>query len=186
MRSLKSTLKWLYPGLKIKRWMALSLLGGMLFLLGLGIRTQALAGLKPVSVRAAEWVINHIHTGLKPLDLGTLLTVGGGLLCFGAFLKFLTVLVRAVDPDASPLGLGEMIYNRKKLQRGSKNRRHRGRNRAFDDVARIETVFREPDRDCHGRRRRRFERETDEATRYLATGRHSELPRCTRRRPKRK
>ncbi len=119
-RHLKSTLKWFYPGLKIKRWMALCVLGGLLFLLGLGIRTQALAELKPFSVRAAEWFTTHIHTGLKPLELATLLTVGGGLLCVGSFVKFLKALVKAVDPDASPLRLGELIYERRKLQQGRK------------------------------------------------------------------
>ena len=120
MRHLKSTLKWLYPGLKIKRWMALSILGALLFLLGLGIRTQAMKDLNPITLRAADWVMRHVHLGMKPLVLATILTVGGGLLFLGSFSKFLTALVRAVDPTASPLHLGEILYERRKLQKGRK------------------------------------------------------------------
>ena len=40
MSSVKQSLRILTPGLHIKRWMGLSVIGAVLFLLGLGVRIQ--------------------------------------------------------------------------------------------------------------------------------------------------
>ena len=92
-------LKWLYPGMKVKRWLALALVGGLLLMMGSALLT-AEAGLL---VRAAS--------------LG-ILALGWYVLTF-SYVRMLVSLLDVVSP--SPHGeLVEIVFKRRQLQKGPK------------------------------------------------------------------
>lgn len=118
MNRWKTTLKWLHPGMGVKRWVSLGLLGLLLFLLGTGVITQAHAGSDPLSVRLARWIIHNIHLGMRPGMLGVALTFLGATLCFVAFGKLVASLTSVLDPELAPGGLVDVVYARRKLAQG--------------------------------------------------------------------
>lgn len=118
MKNLRGSLKWLHPGMQVKRWIGMGFLGLLLFLIGAGVIIQTHAGGKPLAVRLAEWVIESVHIGLRPGTLGLVLTMVGAGVCFFAFGKLLQSLMSAVDPDVAPGGLADVVYARRKLSRG--------------------------------------------------------------------
>jgi hypothetical protein len=80
MNALRSALKWLYPGMRVKRWIALGTVGFALFLLGVGIRLQnPPPGEEPWLDRASLWIVSNIYIGVTPPIFGMLL-VGSGVL----------------------------------------------------------------------------------------------------------
>src|SRR5215470_10045374 len=119
MSRFRTSLKWLYPGMRVKRWVGLGFLGLLVFLVGMGVIIQAHApGDKPLAIRVADWVIHHSRTGLRPSHLGVLLTVAGVLLCFFALGKLIQSLTSVLDPAMSPGGLVDVVYKRRKLAQG--------------------------------------------------------------------
>ncbi|MFQ6033243.1 MAG: uridine diphosphate-N-acetylglucosamine-binding protein YvcK [Candidatus Bipolaricaulia bacterium] len=106
---LKRFLRWLYPGMAVKRWAALAALSMLLLVLGL------------VLLFGREWV--RFLYGLFAPAPGYALLVGGLLLLGGligaavGINQFLRSLIRGVAPEA--LGqAGEVIYSRRLLSRG--------------------------------------------------------------------
>jgi uncharacterized cofD-like protein len=115
----RNSLKWLYPGLRLKRWIALGFCGLMLFLVGMGVIIEVhAADSDPLAVRLAKGVIRHAHVGLRPGALGVLITVVGGCLCLLALGKLISSLTSALDPDIAPGGLLDVIYSQRKLAQG--------------------------------------------------------------------
>jgi uncharacterized cofD-like protein len=116
----RNSLKWLYPGLRLKRWIAVGFCGLGLFLVGLGVIIEAhAADTDPLAVRVAKWVISHLHiAGLRPGLLGVLITLIGAFLCLFALAKLVASLTSALDPDMAPGGLVDAIYSQRKLAQG--------------------------------------------------------------------
>ncbi len=115
----RNSLKWLYPGLRLKRWIAVGFCGLMLFLIGMGVIIDAhAADSDPLAVRVAKWVVRHSHIGLRPGELGILITCMGGFLCLFALGKLIASLASALDPDMRPGELLDVIYSQRKLAQG--------------------------------------------------------------------
>lgn len=119
MNPLRKSYKWLYPGLRLKRWIALGFLGLMVFLVGMGVIIEVhAADSDPLAVRIAKWVIHHAHVGLRPGTLGVVITCVGGFLCLFALGKLIASLTNALDPDMAPGDLVDTIYAQRKLAQG--------------------------------------------------------------------
>ena len=119
MKLWQTSLKWLYPGLRLKRWIVVGFCGLGLFLIGMGVIIDAhAADSDPLAVRVAKWVVRHSHVGLRPGELGILITLMGGFLCLFALGKLIASLTSALDPEIAPGGLVDVIYSRRKLAQG--------------------------------------------------------------------
>ncbi|MDW8207858.1 MAG: YvcK family protein [Chloroherpetonaceae bacterium] len=111
--------KWLYPGMRVKRWIALGALGLGLLLLGVGIRSQTyLPGEEPPLIRAARWTTANVYLGMPPFTMGLAFSIGGALLGTFAFIRLLHSLVSALRPDMSAEELADEIYARRRLAQG--------------------------------------------------------------------
>lgn len=113
-----TSLKWLYPGMGVKRWVSLGFVGLLLFLIGAGVILQAHRGSPPLAVRVARWIIQNVHAGIRPGTLGLVMTFGGAALCLFALGKLIHSLTSAIDPEMAPGGLVDVIYNRRRLAQG--------------------------------------------------------------------
>ena len=114
----RNTHKWLYPGLRLKRWIAVGFCGLSLFLVGQGIIADAHGDTDTLAVRVAKWIVQHSHLGLRPGVMGVILTCAGGFLCLFALGKLVASLTSALDPDMRPGGLVDVIYSQRKLSQG--------------------------------------------------------------------
>jgi uncharacterized cofD-like protein len=118
-QQLHASLKWLYPGMHVKRWIALGFCGLAIFLVGLGVRIQARPpGVQPFSVRIADWVIAHTPLRMSPGTLGLFLTGLGIVLCMVALARLVHSLTSVLDPDHTVGSLAELIYQKRKLTQG--------------------------------------------------------------------
>ncbi len=120
MNRWRTSLKWLYPNMHVKRWVALGFVGLLLFMIGTGVIIQAHEGVgKPLAVRIADWLIHDVHIGLlRPGHLGVLLTLVGASVCFVALGKLIQSLTSVLDPEMAPGGLVDVVYQRRKLAQG--------------------------------------------------------------------
>ncbi len=120
MSRLRASLKWLYPNMHVKRWIALAIVGFLAFMAGMGVIIQAHEGLdKPLAVRFADWLIHHAHVGaLRPGQLGVMLTVIGASLCLIALARLIQSLTSVLDPEMAPGGLVDIVYQRRRLTHG--------------------------------------------------------------------
>lgn len=119
MNHLRTAAKWLYPGMRVKRWITLAFVGLLVFLVGMGVIIQAHPpGSKPLAVRVAEWVAGHVHVGLRPGTFGVVLTITGAAICLFALGKLIHSLTSVLDPEMARSGLVEIIYQRRKLAQG--------------------------------------------------------------------
>ena len=120
MSRLRMSLKWLYPGMRVKRWVSLGFAGLLVFLVGMGVIIQTHEGVgKPLAVRVAYWLIHDMHVGLlRPGHLGVLLTVIGAGVCFFAMGKLIQSLTSVLDPEMAPGGLVDVVYQKRKLTQG--------------------------------------------------------------------
>lgn len=112
--------KWLYPGMHVKRWIALGFIGLILFLLGAAIMLQAHRGRPPLILRLAQWIIQHLHAGIRPGLFGLCLFLLGGVLCLFALGKLIQSLMSALDPEIARGGLVDVVYTRRKLAQGKR------------------------------------------------------------------
>lgn len=120
MSRLRTSLKWLYPGMRVKRWVSLGFGGLLVFLVGIGVIMQTHEGLgKPLAARVAAWLISVMHVSpLRPGHLGVLLTLIGAGVCFFALGKLIQSLTSVLDPELVPGGLVDVVYQRRRLTRG--------------------------------------------------------------------
>jgi len=118
LSTLNASLKWLYPGMHVKRWVGLGFIGLMVFLTGTGVINQEHRTHDPLLVRAARWIINNVHLGIRPGTLGLLLTVCGAGLCLFALARLILSLTSVLDPEVAPGGLVDVIYQKRKLSQG--------------------------------------------------------------------
>lgn len=106
---LKRLLRWLYPGMAVKRWAALAALAMLLFILGLVL----LFGRELVRWLYALFAPAPGYAVL----IGTLLLVTGLIGAAVGLNRFLRSIIKGVAPEA--LGqAGEVIYSRRLLSRG--------------------------------------------------------------------
>lgn len=107
-------LKWLYPGMRIKRWIFLSFMGAVLFGAGLVLVTSAKAPYLLTAIYFDKLAPGHsgspMGAGLTLVSIGLLLIVVGFRSTIASIIK---VLVPEEDNDVA-----EMIYQRHYLRRG--------------------------------------------------------------------
>jgi uncharacterized cofD-like protein len=119
MNRLRAAMKWLYPGMRVKRWIALGFCGLLIFLVGMGILSQAHApGDLPMAARIADGIIRRVHLNLRPGGLGLLFVSFGTALCILAFGKLLQSVTTALDPEIAPGELADVVYQQRKLAQG--------------------------------------------------------------------
>ena len=120
MVKLRRHLLWLHPGMHVKRWVALACVGFLMFMIGTGVIIQAHHGTPPLSVRVAQWIILHLHAGIRPGTFGLLLTLLGGSLAILGMGKLIVSLTSAIEPEMRAGGLVDVIYQRRRLSMGHK------------------------------------------------------------------
>ncbi len=117
MKKFIPSLKWLYPGMQVKRWAILALLGIALFLIGMGMRLQ---GPTPEAHWLAEKMFFYSLHSVRALQVGLLLSVLGAILCFYSASRLILSLVGAIEPERADRGLADIIYQRRKLSQGKR------------------------------------------------------------------
>lgn len=117
MGNIKSNLKWIYPGLKVKRWLLLALLGIIMIAWGLALILEA-----------KWWTILFFIAMLleeQYLTYGSVIGLGAGFVILGllimvfSFKKGAKSIINVVIPH-SEAKLVEIIYEKRQLKRGPK------------------------------------------------------------------
>ena len=116
MKRLRNWLKWLHPGMGVKRWVALGFVGLGLVLFGAVARIQSgISGDRPLSVRLADGSIHALHLGIRTPMLAALLLAAGAMICFFAFARLVGSLTAVLSPEMARGGLASVVYERRKL-----------------------------------------------------------------------
>ncbi len=119
MKPLLSWLKWLYPGMRVKRWMLLTVFGILLMLAGLVVTNN---------LQLIEWVDDALdyvfrQTGFGSaafaLALGLALVALGFTLVFVAIVQLQRSVLAAIAPDAQQ-DLADRIFQRRHLAQGQR------------------------------------------------------------------
>lgn len=108
-----SLLKWLYPGMKLKRWLALAVVGVALLGLGLAMLDRHLVGLMS---KIIDIMANQL-AGFPQWLIGAIVALIGLLMLVTGFQMAFRSIMGVIKPDNSER-LVEVIYNRRSLQKG--------------------------------------------------------------------
>ena len=109
-------LKWLYPGLKIKRWLLLALLGLLLLVSGLTVILGIT--LLASTERGFTWFILHTLGSLGSPLVGGLLAVALGLACIIISIRHLARSIIQVLLPGQTANPWQVFYRRQYLARG--------------------------------------------------------------------
>ena len=122
MKRLLSWVKWLYPGMRVKRWMTVTLAGLILVVAGLGLAVNVtFINYLQMLDNLLVWVFTR--TGLNISDpkvylpLGSVLITLGLLLIFVSYFQFNRSVLAAVAPEARE-DLADRIFQRRSLAQG--------------------------------------------------------------------
>src|SRR5579872_2625635 len=110
---LNRLLRWLSPGMKLKRWLLVSFLGGFLFLDGFG----RLLNLQDFNLHVNESIDSLFAHKLSPWLLAGFFIVVGLALVYYGIRQWMRSIVAAVSPQDGQR-LIEVIYERRQLNRG--------------------------------------------------------------------
>ncbi len=106
--------RWLYPGMGVKRWLALFLVGFLLAVVGVAVAANARL------LASAEDVLWHsamvTEGSLPPVARGIILAVAGLALAFYSVQRLTTSIVRSVAPGTQDLG--KVLYEKLQLEKG--------------------------------------------------------------------
>ena len=122
MKRLLSWLKWLYPGMRVKRWMVLTLVGLLLVVAGIALAVNI--GWSDYLERLDDLMVwTFAKTGLDTSDpkisllLGLTLITFGLLLVFVSYFQFNRSVLSTVAPEARE-DLADRIFQRRSLAQG--------------------------------------------------------------------
>ena len=110
-----SILKWLYPGMKIKRWLAMMILGLVMMSLGLAYILVQVYRVQPFPDYVAALTLQFLDRPVR----GILFISAGAAMLLVAFWKLNESLLSAVLPGQRN-NLVEIVYNHRHRQRGPK------------------------------------------------------------------
>ena len=119
MKRLISALKWLYPGMRVKRWMLLTVVGILLFVAGVALATN---------LQLIEWTGDALlyvfrQTGLNldkfSLPLGLAVAAAGFALVFASVFQLNRSVLAAIAPEAQQ-DLADKIFQRRHLAQGQR------------------------------------------------------------------
>jgi len=121
MRKLGGSFKWLYPGMNVKRWLALVPIGMFVCILGIVL----IANIRVLDV--AEWLAPlllerfgiDLSAPKTAVLIGAALILLGLLVIFFSFRQVVTSIANVLMPDRKG-SLGEMIYQRRSLAQGQR------------------------------------------------------------------
>lgn len=119
MKRIFSWMKWLYPGMRVKRWMLLTVVGIVLVVIGLGVTTNTMLmqwlsdGILGV-FKATGW---PVYQPSFYLPMGFALAILGLVLIFVSYFQFNRSILGAVAPDARN-DLADRIFQRRHLAQG--------------------------------------------------------------------
>ena len=116
---IRSSVKWLYPNMKIKRWFLLAVVGIILFATGFAIIFDG-AALGYIEVRFREVV--HIFTGKFPrsaLPIALAIIVLGAAAIIVGFTKMMNSIISVLLPEKEG-HIVDTIYSRQHRRRGPK------------------------------------------------------------------
>ncbi len=111
-------LKWLYPGMKMKRWLALFAVGVMLFSFGgaLAINYEYL-GRAEEEIFMLVWRIVGSYNYAATTVIGVIIVIIGACIMLYATRSLIRSIIAVLIPDRSE-SLVDMIYQERKLGRG--------------------------------------------------------------------
>jgi len=111
-------LKWLYPGMKMKRWLALFAVGVMLFSFGgaLAINYEYL-GRAEEEIFMLVWRIVGSYNYAATTVIGVIIVIIGACIMLYATRSLIRSIIAVLIPDRSE-SLIDMIYQERKLGRG--------------------------------------------------------------------
>ena len=121
MRRLKSILKWLYPGMRIKRWLILTPIGVFFVLIGVAL----ILGMNVVDYlnKAGDWVFQQTQERWVLTDPNVYLPISiaaisiGLVLIFISFRQVINSITSVISPG-SKNRLADVIYQRRYLAQG--------------------------------------------------------------------
>ncbi len=119
MRRLAGTIKWLYPGMNVKRWLLLVPIGVFICLMGVVL----IANIRVLDIADSLAGIIYEKYGIDlsspapALVAGSILIIVGVLIIFISFRQVITSIANVLMPDRTE-SLGEMIYQRRSLAQG--------------------------------------------------------------------
>ncbi|GAB4470377.1 MAG: YvcK family protein [Armatimonadaceae bacterium] len=119
--TVRSNLKWLYPGMRIKRWLLLIPLGMIPILLGVLV----LVGLRAVDIHERMEVFLLERVGISPhvpavyVPIGVFLILLGMAIILAAFALVNRAIVKAIAPE-SLQGLPDVLLRKVALSQGAK------------------------------------------------------------------
>ncbi|MDH7571874.1 MAG: hypothetical protein QHJ73_20025, partial [Armatimonadota bacterium] len=117
-----SILKWLYPGMRVKRWLLLAALGVLLMTLG-GLGVALVANMKVFDLLGEVNNFTRLHTGrpvtavVVPAGIGA---VGLGMLCLALGIGGMVRSITSVLKPDSHQRLADVIYRTRYLQQGAR------------------------------------------------------------------
>lgn len=119
IKGLASSLKWFYPGMRVKRWLLLIPVGLAFAIVGV----MLLAGTRIFEVVATTWSKAYEIFGLHSDDPNTQMAMGMGLITVGLLLIFISLrqVVRSITSVTSPElhgKLAEVVFQRRYLSQG--------------------------------------------------------------------
>lgn len=119
VKNLTSSLKWLYPGMRVKRWLLLIPVGIALAIAGV----VSLAGIRVFDVVGRGWTKAYELFGMHSDDPNTQMAVGLGLISLGLILIFISLrqVVRSITGVLNPEihgRLADVVFQRRYLAQG--------------------------------------------------------------------
>lgn len=112
--------KWLLPGMKVKRWITLSSCGIILISLGLAsIINQEIIGKIEKQIILLVFMLTKHFSPSVSLIVGTLIIILGLIFLTIGFRQTIRSIIGALVPDSEE-NLVEMVYQRRQLERGPK------------------------------------------------------------------
>jgi uncharacterized cofD-like protein len=119
MARIVSIFKWLYPGMRVKRWLGTMSLGIALVSVGIYLALGLhIAG----TVRVANrWLLDHSGVDLSraTIPIGILMVVGGLLVVLYAIQRIVRSVADVVAPYRSE-GISEIVYRKRALSHGQR------------------------------------------------------------------
>ncbi|MDR3708043.1 MAG: YvcK family protein [Capsulimonadaceae bacterium] len=126
MRRFLNWVKWLYPGMRVKRWLLLTVVGIALVVVGLALLTN-LSTLEFFNWlnQVADEAYTNFHITIKPYSM----SIGGGIAVLGLLVIFVSFwqvnrsIIGALLPDSGGLRTGDIanrVYQRRSLAQGQR------------------------------------------------------------------
>lgn len=140
--SIFSSLKWLYPGMRVKRWLLLIPVGMIAIITGvvLLLNMSLVDVLGIMSRKAFDWFGAYLTEPSTQIPVGLALVLFGLFLIFASLRQVVRSIMNAVNPEMEGK-LADMVYQRRHLAQGQRIVVIGGGDRPVDDAQRFEAVF---------------------------------------------